>query len=727
MNNPTTAARLGRIEPRLVTRVWSLCILTLLMVWAGLWITHQPGWRPTLGNSWAALAGWGRSHLPQVNEGSSYLLILCPTVLMLAWSTSLLLSFKQPPDCLRLPAGLVFLVLQVGYLSFRLAATLSFDTWLDSVVSVLFFLSEAFTHLRIALGNLSLLRLTNRSAQADESTRLVQCQEYLPSVDVFVPTYSEPVEMLRRTIIGCQAMDYPRKEIYLLDDQRRPAMKQLAQELGCNYMDRPDNSHAKAGNLNHALPLSHGELIVCFDADFIPLRDFLQRTVGFFRDANVAMVQTPQNFFNEDAVTRNLGLERALEDEQRLFFRTLQPGRDSMNAIVCHGSCFVVRRSALNEIGGVPTETITEDWATSIKLQAAGYKLYYLNEALSAGMSADKCGEFIQQRSRWAQGTLQALFASTNPLTIPGLTWQQRLMHTAGITYYLGSLSSLFNLIAPLLFLFFGAHLLRMTVPEILFYRLPFMVGFYLLYSWLTRGTRSAVWTEVYESFLAPSMGITVIRSLFKPFGVGFRVTDKVIRRQRLSLNRRVALPFVVLLLLHVLGIGFSFLIRRQYQEPEAFVIAMYFALSNVVTLWLCLLISVDVAQERPFTAFKHRLPCLVLWDDTGVAGDTISLSEGEVVFKLSGSPANGRLPDNAFLHLPSLELSDVAVHLRPAQAVGEVTAEFIDLSLSQRRTLITFLYCRPRAWERPARSELRAMCEYARAGLRMYPLAESP
>src|SRR5678809_341924 len=102
-----------------------------------------------------------RSHLPQVNEGSSYLLILCPTVLMLAWSTSLLLSFKQPPDWVRLPVGLVFLVLQVSYLSFRLAATLSFDTWLDSVVSVLFFLSEAFTHLRIALGNLSLLRLTD--------------------------------------------------------------------------------------------------------------------------------------------------------------------------------------------------------------------------------------------------------------------------------------------------------------------------------------------------------------------------------------------------------------------------------------------------------------------------------------------------------------------------------------------------------------------------------------
>ena len=106
-------------------------------------------------------------------------------------------------------------------------------------------------------------------------------------------------------------------------------------------------------------------------------------------------------------------------------------------------------------------------------------------------MSADRCGEFVQQRSRWAQGTLQALFASTNPLAIPGLSWQQRLMHGSAIVYYLGSVSSLFNLIAPLFFLFFGAHLLRMTMGEMLFYRLPFTAGFYLLYSWLTRRTRS--------------------------------------------------------------------------------------------------------------------------------------------------------------------------------------------------------------------------------------------
>ena len=723
MNNPRVSPSLAK--PKLFTRGWTSFCVALLMIWAACWLGERMEWRPLVSGA-EGFAQWARFHLPPVTDGSSPFWILFPTILVIAWAGSLLLLFNQPPDWLRLPIGLVFLCLQGTYLLFRLVATLSFDTWADAVVSVLFFLAEAFIHFRIALGNLSLLRLTDRSAQADESKRVVQARQYLPTVDVFVPTYSEPVEMLRRTIIGCQAMDYPRKTVYLLDDQRRPAMRHLADELGCRYLDRPDNRHAKAGNLNHALPLSDGEFIVCFDADFVPLRDFLQRTVGFFRDPEVALVQTPQNFFNEDAVTRNLGLERALEDEQRLFFRTLQPGRDAVNAIVCHGSCFVVRRSALEAIGGVPTETITEDWATSIKLQAAGFKLYYLNEALSAGVSADKSGEFIQQRSRWAQGTLQALFASTNPLTIPGLTWKQRLMHCSAIVYYLGSISTLFTLIAPLLFLFLGVHLLRMTVAEIVFYRLPFTVGFYLLYSWLTRRTRSAVWTEFYEAFLAPSMGLTALRSLYKPFGVGFRVTDKVLRRQRLCLNRRVALPFAVLLLLHVAGIAWAIAGQKQYEEGDAFIIALYFAVANMITLWVCLLVSVDVAQEHPFVRFAHRLPCLLLWDDTGLQGETTTLSEGEIAVRVSKESRCLQLPNTAFLHLPSLPLCDVPVRVRKAGQEGEISVELLELSLEQRRALIAFLYCQPRQWERPPRSELCAVWEYFRAGLRIYPLAES-
>lgn len=640
-----------------------------------------------------------------------------PAIAMATFAISLRVFFKSPPDWMRLPVGAVFLFLQIVYLSFRALTTLCLDNWANGAVSLLFFISEIFIHFRIGLGNLSLLRLTNRSPEADASQRAVRSVEYLPSVDIFVPTYSESVEMLRRTIIGCQAIDYPRKMIYLLDDQRRPAMRALAAELGCEYFDRPDNKHAKAGNLNCALPRTNGEFIVCFDADFVPCRDFLERTVGFFRDSTVAMVQTPQNFFNEDAITRNLGLEKSLEDEQRLFFRTLQPGRDAMNAVVCHGSCFIVRRSGLEAIGGVPTETITEDWATSIKLQAAGHRILYLNEPLSAGMSADKCGEFVQQRARWAQGTLQALFASTNPLTIPGLNWKQRLMHFSGIIYYLGSVSSLFNLIAPLLFLFFGAHLLRMTVLEMIFYRLPFTIGFFLLYSWLTNGARSAMWTEFYEAFLAPSMGLTVLRSLIKPFGAGFRVTDKTIRRGRLAINRRVAFPFALIFVAHVIGVLYAILVGRNVEERDAFAIVIYFTAMNVATLWMCLLVSIDVAQQTPFVRFPRQLPCSITWDNKELSTETAFLSEGDLVLR-----ENFALPENVEVHLLS-----ITVRARAKKVGAECILEFVDLTLPQRRALIANLFCQPRRWERPPRSEWRAAFEYFRTPLRMYSLAESP
>jgi cellulose synthase (UDP-forming) len=670
---------------------------------------------------------WSRGCLLLPAENAPISWIIYPSLITLGLATVLRLLFDRPPDWIRLPVAIGFLVLQVTYLWFRLVFTLSFENLGDEIVSILFFLSELFIHFRIALGNLSLLSLTDRTAEADSSQDEVRSEEFVPSVDVFVPTYSEPVEMLRRTIIGCQAITYPQKRIYLLDDQRRSAMRVLAEELGCEYLDRPDNSHAKAGNLNHAIPLSQGEFIACFDADFVPCSNFLERTVGFFRDESVAMVQTPQNFFNEDAITKNLGLEHALEDEQRLFFRTLQPGRDSMNAVVCHGSCFIARRSALEEIGGVPTETITEDWATSIKLQAAGYRILYLNEPLSAGMSADKCGEFVQQRARWAQGTLQAMFASTNPLKVNGLNWKQRVLHFSSIIYYLGSLSTLFNLIAPVLFLFFGTHLLRMTLPEMVLYRFPFAIGFYLLYAWLTRGTRSPLWTELYEAFLAPSMGLTVLRTLFKPFGAGFRVTDKSIRQGTLCLNRRVAFPFVVLILLHLAGFGFALLTQRHMEEPEAFSIATYFVITNLATLWLCFLVSIDVAQEHPYPRFAVKTPCLVTFDDTGVSGETEFLSEGDLVMRMENPKKfQSSNPEAAFVHIPKLGLHDVPVRCRSVTGDERMVFDFVDLTLKQRRRLIEFLFCKPNQWDRGARNELVAAWEFLRAGLRMFPLAES-
>lgn len=711
-------------QEQLLTKGWKRIFGFLICVLGCVWAAGFLPWREWM-QTGMDFGDWARANLSIVHDNSPWLLVLAPSLIMFALAGTLLLVFDKPPNWIRPPVAFLFLFLQAIYLTFRLVATLSLDTPGNAIASGLFFVCELAINVRIAIANFTNLRVTDRSAQADESERVVRAGEYLPAVDVFIPTYSEGVDILERTIIGCQALDYPRKTVWLLDDMRRPEMRALAETLGCRYLDRPDNQHAKAGNMNNALKHCSGDLILSFDADFIPTRDFLLRTVGFFRDPEVAMVQTPQNFYNEDAVMRNLGLENALQDEQRLFFRALQPGRDAANAIVCHGTSFIVRRSAIDAIGGIPTETITEDWATSIKLQGAGYKLYYLNEALSAGLAADTSGEFLQQRARWAQGTLQGLWASTNPLHAPGLTPQQRLFHFTSVFYYLGSITSVINLAIPLCFLLGGLAIMRVTLAEMLFFRVPFTIAYSMLFSWLMLGTRSAFWTEFYDAFLAPSTAITAIRTFVSPKGAGFRVTDKSLRTSRVTLNRRAALPFIVLLLLHLAGLIAVFTSLNNFPDIQLVCIVSYFAIMNMALLWVCVLATIDVPHHEKFSRFQHRIPCRVSWLGGEVSTETAYLSHGDL--GICREKFTARPPTIGRVSLPIPGLEDLFVHVRDDGSDAMIRFEFDELELPQKRALVEFLYCRPRQWSQiPGNNELRSLFDYSTAAVRMYPLADS-
>lgn len=217
---------------------------------------------------------------------------------------------------------------------------------LEAALSLLLLAIEVFMMAGYGLQLYLLLHIKNRRPEADAAALAVKSGHYQPWVDIFIPTYNEPLTILRRTIVGCQALDYPHKRIYVLDDTRRPALRELACELGCEYLSRPDNRHAKAGNLNHALTQTKGELIAVFDADFVPTRNFLTRTVGFFQTPDIGLVQTYQSFYNPDPIARNLGLEDHLPQEVEIFSRHYQVLRDGIETALCYGSSFVVRRSA---------------------------------------------------------------------------------------------------------------------------------------------------------------------------------------------------------------------------------------------------------------------------------------------------------------------------------------------------------------------------------------------
>ncbi|NJR42615.1 MAG: glycosyltransferase [Akkermansiaceae bacterium] len=143
--------------------------------------------------------------------------------------------------------------------------------------------------------------------------------------------------------------------------------------------------------------------------------------------------------------------------------------------MVCSGTSFVMRRCALEEIGGFVTESVSEDYFTGIRLSAQGYELVYLNEKLSVGLAAENMTTFANQRIRWARGTLQGLFISSNPLTIPGLTWLQRLSHIDGLLHFLNGFTRLFFLAMPFLYAFWGLAPIRFTYADLLYFLCPFM------------------------------------------------------------------------------------------------------------------------------------------------------------------------------------------------------------------------------------------------------------
>ena len=240
-------------------------------------------------------------------------------------------------------------------------------------------------------------------------------------VDVYVCTYDESFEVVAATLAGCRALTYPHTT-YLLDDGRRPEMEELAKVAGAEYLTRPDNSHAKAGNINAALPRTDGELVLMLDADHVPMPDALDAMVGYFDDEQVALVQSPHDFFNHDSVQHYV----VGRHEQSLFYRVVCPGKDRHGAAYWCGSAAVLRRQALLEIGGVATETIAEDFHTTIRLLRHDWTSRYHDEVLVQGLAPHDLDGYLLQRDRWARGNL-AVFTLPESLRARELRPVQRL------------------------------------------------------------------------------------------------------------------------------------------------------------------------------------------------------------------------------------------------------------------------------------------------------------
>lgn len=639
--------------------------------------------------------------------------LVFPTVALFLIVLGVMKASPRPKDWSRVVVVTILLFLTIRYLLWRSASTLNVSTPLDGVLSLGLFFLELITLLSNCIFMFLILRVRDRRPQADQVSLDVIAGMFTPTVDVMIPTYDEPAFILRRTIIGCQALDYSCKKVYLLDDTCRPEVKALATELGCEYISRADNRYAKAGNLNHAIAQTTGELIVVFDADFVPTTNFLTRTVGFFQDAQLALVQTPQSFYNPDPIARNLGLENILTPEEEVFYRQIQPIRDGAGSVICAGTSFVMRRSALAEAGGFVTDSLSEDYFTGIRIAAQGYQLIYLDEKLSAGLAAENITAHAIQRLRWARGTLQAFFIKANPLTIPGLNPLQRLAHLEGLLHWFTSISRVGFLLVPLAYSFFGTIPIRATTAEILYFFLPYYLVQFSVFSWLNHRSRSALLSDIYSLVLCFPLAVTVVRVMLNPFSRGFKVTPKGTASDRFSYNWSLALPLLILFAASAISLWINFgncMIQGGWTEgydtsSKGLGLGWIWSIYNLVMIGTALLILLDVPRPSPYEWFDLRRTVRIDLGNATFWGVTTMISEIgiEIALTQPGFPelTTESLPLTLEILEHHLSIAGQVIRTDFSNDFPTVRVMFQQPTLEQQRLLVEMLFCRPGQWKR--------------------------
>lgn len=477
-------------------------------------------------------------------------------------------------------------------------------------------------------------------------------------VDVFIPTLDEPVAVVRRTLLAARNIGYPH-ETWLLDDGDRPEMAALARETGARYLARSQGADAKAGNLNHALQHSSAEFVAVFDADHAPARGFLDRTLGYFRDPRVAFVQTPQDFYNLDSFQhRHDSGGRRIWSEQSLFFRVIQRGKDRSNAAFFCGSCAVLRRSALDAVGGFQTGTVTEDLATSVALHQAGFRSVYVDEALAYGIAPSSAGPFLSQRVRWGQGAMQVVRRQWFFLR-GRLTLAQRLNYLAStLTYFDGWQKGVFYL-APVWVLLTGTMPLVTDVPTFLMLFLPYFALTFVVFEEVGRGYGRSVLIEQYNmarfaAFIWATVGLVRRR-------LPFRVTRKedAVRPRGESLRISPQILVAVLNAVALVG-GYLLWLNLRHLPWHGLVANMVWAAVNLALAAVVVRFTLSrlPRYQRREYRFPVPLPARLSINDEGLPVTVDDISP-------SGCRVYGRLPDacvpgdrlEGLLHLPGGDL----------------------------------------------------------------------
>lgn len=607
------------------------------------------------------------------------------------------------------------------YLYYRTSYTLNLDGPLDGTFSVLLYAAELYAILTLFLSYFQTLKLRDRTPV--DLAAFPQDQWF--SVDIYIPTYNEDIEIVRKTVLGALAIDYPedKKKVYVLDDgrperyskpedqakkaalqARRDALRAMCQELGCDMLTRDNNDHAKAGNINTAMRRTDGDLIMILDCDHIPSRQFLQHTVGFFANEKVALVQTPHWFYNPDPFERNLLTGGSVPVGNELFYKVLQKGNDFWNAAFFCGSAAVIRKDYVLRIGGIATETVTEDCHTSFRLHSLGYETVYYDKIMVAGLAPEMFSSYVGQQVRWARGMAQILRLENPLLNLKlKLSLPQRLCYFSATSHFFYGFPRLMYAIAPTLFLLFSINPIKGLGLETLAYALPHIVLSTYANFIPYKNVRFSFWNEIYEFAMSFQAGIVTLLALINPKLGTFNVTDKGTSIEKRTFDWESSKPLlIVTALVSVALLSVPVWLIQRPEDTEAVLINAFWGIFNLILLISALLVAFEQPQLRKSHRLQRKLPVTLYGPGMTLEGKTLDISEKGCQMTLDSWP---NLPDEVELEIRGDfgARAFVSAHIVRATPTAEnqvrLAIDFLDLTRAQKDALSIVIYSDVQEW----------------------------
>ncbi|PSW21936.1 cellulose synthase catalytic subunit (UDP-forming) [Photobacterium sanctipauli] len=504
-------------------------------------------------------------------------------------------------------------LISIRYIWWRYTETLPWESNLDIPFAVALLVTEIYGI------TIYLLGMFVNVQQKERNIVPIDDSKPLPSIDVFIPTYNEPIRVVSPTLTAAMQLKYPGEvNVWILDDggtanklnnpdlhlaeaarKRTNELKALCQSLGANYISRPDNIQAKAGNINNAMKHSKGKLILILDADHVPTQDFLLNTVGMFQQQpNLGFVQTPHFFATPNPIERNLGIQDKVPAENEMFYNRILKGMDFWNASFFCGSAAVIRRSALEEVGGISTKTITEDADTALNMHAKGWDSAYLNIAMIAGLSPDTFGNYVTQRSRWAQGMIQ-IFMLNNPLLKRGLSLPQKLCYINSTLFWFFPIFRTVYLLAPLCYLLFDLQIFVGNGSDFLAFAVPHLLISLAINQHLFGKTRNALFSEFYETILSLYLVLPTLSAIVNPRKPSFTVTPKGETTEQAHFSPLAPVLFGLLCIISIAEVWGIYRVFNYPIEQGQLTVVLVFNTLNLILCLACLGATAERRQRR--------------------------------------------------------------------------------------------------------------------------------